>query len=364
MFFTVNGKADFVMCSIYVSQYRYTIIDYGVNYIQASSKFLVPRPKLEPFKWYSMFQSLQMNVWIVNGLLFLLTTTSLLFSRYLYQTIMKPQKRQNGTLMDIIFMLLGITYNCASIKRFQIPGYGFILTCWSVFGLFIGILYSCDLEGVLKFPNYDKVMNTPAEFLASDLSWTLLFEIDYAEVTYTEYTSLLVNKVDIIKPYQLNTLIDNLKNKRKAIFVITQDKFPVLEALPLNFLPKDVLLDLRLMKGNFLQGTVAPVYRKNSPYKRYFEKLLMQIIDAGIFEYIKDEEIRKLYSNAWNSVRFERQTTHAVTKLNLSQMYGTFLILCFGLGISGMVFIMELIIYKYKNARFLKVFFSIKISNI
>lgn len=342
----MNGNADFVMCSLYITPFRYKIVDFGVNYIRASNSFLVPRPKRELFRWYSIFQSLGHRVWILYASFVIFTLISLMLCRYLFIKIIKPQKQPGGNLSKIIFELVSLAIGGNNITRFQIPGYGFILTIWAIFGLFMSMMFSCNLETVLTFPHYEKALNTPEEFFSSKLNFSLMFDIDIKSVFYSEYRARVENKIEMVEREFIGKVVTKLKDRQHAIFVLLLDQFPITPALPLNFLPHNVLLDMKLMDGRFMRGTVAPVYRKNSPFKRRFEEILMQLIDSGLFEQIKNHEIHKIYSNVWNSVRSGNQRTRSVDNLTLNQMHGIFLILFYGLGISFIVFIFEILIQK------------------
>lgn len=339
-------RSDVVVCPFYVREQSYSIVDFGVNYFKAQSTFLVPRPKLTEFYWYSIFEGIENNVWISSGLLFIIVIAAIMFCRLLYWMTFTPSGVVNGTPQDIFFELLSILLTGNAITTFGIPGYTFILTIWSIFALFIGIFYASDLVTYLALTHYEKSINSPQDFFASDLNWTLTYRFDLSTNINEEFIKPLEEKLYIAND-QINNqtnLLKNISNGKLGVFSILRDNVPIPVSLPVKHIPPEIVYSLHVMREHFYTGNVAPVYRKNSPYKSKMEENLMFIVDFGIFEHIKKTEMRKQFPTLWNSLSDKTKQEQTAKPLTIDQIYGAILIFIIGHGLSSIILVIELII--------------------
>lgn len=321
-------------------------MDFGVNYFKAESTFLVPRPKISPFYWYSIFEGVDRNVWISCALLFAAVLGAIMLCRFLFWMTFVPRNADHGNLQDVFFELLSIVLTANAITNFKIPGFTFILTIWSVFSLFIGIFYASDLVTFLSLSHFEKSINNPYDFFQSNLNWTLPYTFDLRTNINEEFIEPLAKTLYICKENQTMELISKILDGKLAIFSILRDNVPVPVSIPVEKIPSEVVYHLQVMKEHFYTGNIAPVYRKNSPYKSRMEAGLMRIVDYGIFEHIKKTEMRKQFKTLWNSLTEQRKVEQSAKTLSIDQIYGSIIILLIGYGISSIIFIIEIFIPK------------------
>lgn len=339
-------RSDVVVCPFYVREQSYSIVDFGVNYFKAESTFLVPRPKISPFYWYSIFEGIDRNVWISCALLFTIVLGAIMLCRFLYWMTFLPTNTDQGNLQEVFFELLSIVLTGNAITSFGIPGFTFILTIWSIFSLFIGIIYASDLVTYLTLPHFEKSINDPSDFFESKLNWTLPYTFDLSTNINEEFIKPLENKLYIWNENQTMELIPKILEGKLSIFSILRDNVPVPVSITVEQIPSEVIYHLQVMKEHFYTGNIAPVYRKNSPYKSKMEANLMFIVDFGLFEHIKKTEMRKQFKTLWNSLTEKRKMEQSTKPLSIDQVYGSIIILMIGYGMSSIIFIIEIFIPK------------------
>lgn len=345
-------RADVVVCPFYVREQSFSIVDFGVNYFKAQSTLIVPRPKVSDFHWNSIFQGIRNEVWMWTGILMATIYAILLICQYFStKTLNSYPKSSHLMPVDIFFELFSIILTSNSIKLYTVPGLTRILRIWSFFAFFMGIMYSTDLIKFLTLTQYTKSIKTPQDFFESNLNWSLKYKFDLSTNIKEEFIEPLEKKFTLWHGTK-SKLMAEIGRGKLGIFSILRDGVPFPVSIAIKDIPPEIVRNLQVMKEHFYTGSIAPVYRKNSPYKSKMEEILMYVVNVGLLENIKTTEMRKQFPTLWSSVTADRKNENTVKTLSIDQIYGAILILLIGYGMSSIILIFELMlskILKYKK---------------
>lgn len=351
--FTVNGVADLCYCGIWVQPDRNNFVDFSHSFQQRCATFLVPRPRITDYKWFSIFLGISTDIWtallVIIVIVFLALFSLMTISNKLH--VPHTTSTTNNERIPLITIILGIVRVLTtpdSIPSYSTPGYTLVLTCWSVCCLFLTNFYSSDLVSFLILPRYTERINSAEQFARSNLSWESNLQPNF------NFLDLSLKSHQLIKQnFQLENNTDarvrHLISGTYAVYIIRiHDQFVMITGrigitasnIPVSY--------LRLMRSCIYSPYIAFGFRHGSPFKDAMETKLRWLFEAGITHYVSEREIRKVYATNWESVLDETDVKGKTPEvLRVEHIVGAFIILIALHSISFIVFLVEKII----NAR-------------
>lgn len=338
--------ADLCYCGIWVQQSRNNLVDFSHSFLQRCVTFLVPRPRIISYKWYSIFLGFSRYIWVslllIMILLFIVLLTLMKISNHYIRHHSEPIESQK-----IIMGILRIMTTADSIPLYTTPGLMIIFMCWSLFCLFITNFYSCDLVSFLTIPRYTQRIDSADEFVRNNLTWELHKEPNF-DFLNMDLESNQIIKRSFVVDENVNTRIKHILSRKYALFVHRiNNQVVMIEAhdLDSNTTP---IHTLRIMQSCIYTPYIAFGFRHSSPYKEAMERKLRTLFESGIIHFITEREIRRHYASHWDSVSKEMdfKDSNIPEALRVEHIYGAFIVLLCGHSISIMIFLMEKVLSK------------------
>lgn len=342
---TVFGHTDLSMYGLWIQYPRNTRIELTISFYQACYTFLVPRPEFVSYTWSSIFMTLPTTAWIGFLASFLVTNISCFVYEVLIQNAQNYKKPIN--IGRLFIEVIGIPFS-NSIALTKLSGVKALLSTWSIFSFFSALFYSTVLIAHLTIPEYTRRIDTTEDFVARNLSWGLPAAFEAKYYFNLEKPSHKIIKENFrIEPFILTPeILRELNEGRYAASIMTfHNNLAVLRQR--DDLWNYPLEKLRVMKSECLTRTFFGYgFQNNSPFIDAFNRWLRLIFETGIFDFIMRTEIRGHYPQYWDSiyVEYDRKSTQLVT-LSYGHIHGAFYVLWFGLMLSSIVFIIELVVH-------------------
>lgn len=333
----MSANADFVFCALWVFYPRCSKIDFSHSFIETCITFLVPRPQILPYNWISIFQQLSGKVW---GAI-LISFVIIIIASKLFYFLTNSIHNQNINEPDYLITIIGLFVTGNSIPITKVLGLRSLLSAWGLVGLFICMFYSSDLVSYLTLNKYTKRIDTPDDFVKSNLTWGIF---EYSGFTFlnleTKSDRIIKTRVRYETYNNTDRVINDINQNRFAVLAVVYSKKDVVIFRGIDNIP---LLKLRLMKHCFYKPFISYGFPKNSPYRLMINKILYRIFETGLYQKIRKNVIKQHYKMIWDSLLIELDSIPGTSfeQLKIEHMLGAFVVLGIGIGISCVVFIFE-----------------------
>lgn len=342
--FTASGLADFSYCNMWVGTERNNFVDFSYSFLQRCITFLVPRPRIISYQWYSIFLGFSIEIWMSILFLMFLNIFFLYILSKIYDTWMAVKIEIQQIVMDFVRLLT----TGDSATDYKVPGFTIIFTTWSFFCVFVTNFYCSDLISFLTIPRYSPRINSAEDVVKSNLSWSLPLRLP----NYDFLNMDLESNRKIMESFFVETNIEirlqHIFSREHAILVQRiYDDVVIIEGYDLNENIKNIE-PLRIMKNCIYSPYIAYGFPHNSPYKDLIDTKLLTIFESGLIQFISETEIGKSYFSFWESVSKEMDLTESnhMESLTINHLNGAFVILSIGYFISLATFLVEILITK------------------
>lgn len=196
----------------------------------------------------------------------------------------------------------------------------------------------------MTFPNYAPRIDTDVQFAGTNLTWGATDDysaqifLDLKQETHRQILkNFILESYDNIDAIQHRVLRGN--------YAILVTRFTDKSATILKSTDQIPFFKFRIMKSCFYKPFISFTFRFNSPYKPAIERNLIQLFETGVTQYVMNSEIRKMYSQQWPSIFVDSEGGDDLQALGLQHLFGAFLFLSFGYGISVVGFLWEIYVW-------------------
>lgn len=332
------GKADVVVCDLWVQYGRDTRIQFSYPVLQTCATFIVPRPHRKPHTWYSVFAGLSNENWLALSIVLFIYWGLLWICKKLSQ-----KKAKFLTLDKILIDLLTLIITPNSVKSPDINAYSQILTAWTLFSNFIVLFYSCNIISSLTVPHYMERIDSLEDCIANNLTLLTTFPIDpnvFFDMTKPSHVRFNENYKLSSDTNLYNSLIE--KELFAILIIYYFDGTATIDAGHLVPYMKYHPSKFRLMRNCLYSPYTSFGFPLNSPFYASINWLLLYMFESGIFLYHKRQEITKHHPIDWESIFLEDQTTADVQVLRVEHIFGAFVIFACGHILALLVFLVEI----------------------
>ncbi|XP_050088082.1 uncharacterized protein LOC126572643 [Anopheles aquasalis] len=173
----VNRRADLVLAALYTWESWFQVASLTMPIEAAHVSCLVPKPQLLPF-WQTPFRSFPSNMWLMVGLAFAAGTGAIYLiecahSRLAMRVISVREEYECFSLLDALFVIFKLHVGQSLGVRYDRLVAGLILLVALLFGGFmIENSYAGALASLLTLPQYERSIDTVADFVANGMHWT------------------------------------------------------------------------------------------------------------------------------------------------------------------------------------------------
>lgn len=289
--------------------------------------FLVPKP--EHFQEHLMvYQPLTRNFWL---LIIVLTVT--------VGIILTKNSNMKGSLGLIYTIRLLTVSGIPSHSYYQRSHFNIILLLWCILSLLITTAYISGLSSVLTYPRYTKNINTLADMVYHKTYWT-------APDNDTNQTFILSPNVytkEIGKRFvyekSMKERIQYIMNGNMAIKVQASNSFLDVD------LTENESKRLKILPECAVTTYLNYVLKKNSPYKKIFNKRIKRMIEHGLIKsYVI--AVKKMKNDTEMLMRLTTKPVKCPEEITLVQLQGSFYVLYAGYVLASAVFLSERFYHK------------------
>ncbi|PSN57696.1 Ionotropic receptor 41a13 [Blattella germanica] len=345
--------ADIGFGAIYLWENEYRFTDYSTVYFRTSLTAVLPRPKLLP-GWMvpihpfskSMWCAVAVSVIVCTTILYLISQGSVRLLGGTGQTVVNMY----STWLECAFRTMGLLVLQVPPDERDYSTTRYVplrhLVTWLILLYFLVTTgYSAGLASVLTLPKYEPPIETPVEMVDRGVVW---------------------GGMDIAYVFFLQKSLDPKMRRLAASFVEATEEYLTKKAATgemgfviermLNghfFLPPYVtektMKKLRVMKEDYVYGHCVYMVRKGSPYKGIINQIVHKVRDTGLVLYWEDRTVRRYMSTRrqLSVINSRKDIDSGPTQLLLRHVTGSFYLLCYGLTMSLVVFILELLRYYF-----------------
>ncbi|XP_069700783.1 glutamate receptor ionotropic, delta-2-like [Periplaneta americana] len=343
-------KADVGFGAIYLWENEHRFTDYSAMYFRTALTTVLPRPKLLP-GWLVPIHPFQFNMWIAVGLSVFVSTTVLHMTSQGSMKLLgtgrgKTVVNMYSTWTECLFRTMGLLVLQVppDERDFSTPRHVPMrhLVTWLILFYFVVTTgYSAGLAAVLTMPRYEKPIETATEMSDRNVKYG---GMDVA------YVFFLQESLDPKMKKLANNFIEGTEEylTKKAT---TGEMGFVIERmmnghffLP-SFVNEDTMPYLRVMKEDYVYGNCVFMLRKGSPYRGIINSIVYKVRDTGLVLFWEDMTVRKYMSTRrqLSVINSRKDVDPGPTQLLIRHVTGSFYLLGYGLALSFLVFIIELL---------------------
>ncbi|KAF5297961.1 hypothetical protein FQR65_LT09872 [Abscondita terminalis] len=215
-----------------------------------------------------------------------------------------------------------------------------LFLAYVMYSIHIQTAFVSKLVEVLTIPQYESAIKTLDELSDSDVT---IYVSKYVYHNFFKHESLnntlynkIKNKLSVQTPDDFGTLVTDFKTFMRSAVLLTSNEMNILRTI--------FFVDFCTVEDDSLITNLdlAIVGRPGSYLIKTIDKLISDLMESGILHYIINNikydipvNMRKIYSS--------------FTVISLQHLYVVFVYWFIGLGLSGIVFLFELIYFKVKS---------------
>lgn len=327
------------ICDLWVQYPRFTLLDFSYPVFQTCVTFLVPKPKILPYKWSSFLGGLSSEIWFLLGLTFAILWILLSATSYFIWS------KNNTNFNQAFFDLFRILTTADSIPIYYSRGHMTLLGIWSIFCNFMILFFSSNIILSSTLPKYTARIDTIDDFAESNLSWGISTNVDFTFIIDLKNPAHKLMKKNFIITENKTRVVNELIAQNKfAIFTTSYFDGTATTEAGITADIKFKTSQLRIMRNCIYQPYIAFGFPYNSPFKHSIENILLRMFETGIILYNRRNELRKKNPHDWDIV-FEVGMPHSDLEpkiLEVIHIFGSFIILAMGHGLATIVFLWEI----------------------
>lgn len=342
MFFDVVQKnLDISIGGIVPSDINYFRYAYSSYYRFSFFGWVVNDASLAP-AWTIFFGAFSQDVWIISGLVFLIT--SFLYSFVDSFANIRPTKNGYNWAEKICFycniqempviQYFSITLSLPSILNPKLPSLRMLYFSWSIYSMHMCIAYTSMLFLLISNPPLEKEIQTVEDLHKSGLK-VCSFELVFQRFASTELDST-TRKIMDNNVYCSNwkTCIEDLTNHKNFSLLITQD------ALEYYVNTKQSKIH-GISEAFFSYGAIV-LTSKGSPLGPGFDKVILSAFQSGLVE--KWFRVAKSRFSSTSNTDGSNVENKSATVLTVNDLKGAFFVLVVGICISSLLLVGELML--------------------
>ncbi|XP_042891363.1 uncharacterized protein LOC122265928 [Penaeus japonicus] len=235
-----------------------------------------------------------------------------------------------------------------------------VISCWLVFALIVGVAYRSNLmaslalgtrphrpEDIRELVEAVDRVNTPLHGKV----WKDFYSSSESSV-YRALGKLLFVGPSIAEGLQLAA-----KEKYRSMFqAVIANRMFLDYVIAANFSNAAGEATLYTGKSSLYSSPAAWILPQGAPYRRHLDRLLTVFVENGLFtkwhRYMMEDVRKNLRRQKEELEGNDSVETEGDRALSVSHMQGPFLILCSGLGLAGIAFLVEMVLGWFSGSRF------------
>ncbi|XP_076059359.1 ionotropic receptor 93a-like [Oratosquilla oratoria] len=356
----VEERVSFLASVIYaVFPHRMEHYDYSYAFEYAFHAFSMAKPALKP-QWQSLYYPLSDLVWLLVLVTLILAPLPLhLFSRA------NPEGEGESlwegsafvSINTVIATLLGQGLSDYLPTR---SSYRTLLIFWLLFAFIVGTAYRGNLTASLTLPKYPPRVETLSQLVRSGASvgmppYGAHFEQFFRDSTSDDF-KVMAERIDIVPSSK-----DGLEKALAENYAYMEARRYLQLLIANKFTRTDGSTGLYIGRQSVFPGLSAWPFPHDAPYKHVFDKKIMNIIEAGLYEKWNRDMVEaarqrgrlqllsetKKKETAGDSAEEEEEEEEEedsdVDPLSLTHMQGPLMLLLLGWGASCLAFCVEVL---------------------
>ncbi|XP_058064642.1 glutamate receptor ionotropic, delta-1-like [Anopheles bellator] len=338
-------RSDLAVAAIYHWLQPYNFSEYTASISRSGVTVLVPKPHVLPF-WRTPFLSFSGPLWAAVLGTFVMGIGATFYVGHLRHRLLVAidgdrAASEKLTLSEAVLMMVGFFVAQSGPIRTDLLSCVVLFASLLLAGFMVSNCYSAGLAGIMTVPQYDRSIDTVAEFAASGMIWYGPTPYCLEEIfNATEpYLKKIVSSYRVASPPETKLHAQAAKTG----FIIEQTQNG-------NFAPND-FLDRRT--STFYQKLLDDVYFQNcaalstktNPLRASLNDYILRVQQSGIlYHWGTMTAIRYLPTEVFRNIANARQHLHDgdAAPLEIGHFLGAFFILGYGLLFAGLVFFFEL----------------------
>ncbi|XP_006822937.1 glutamate receptor ionotropic, NMDA 2A-like [Saccoglossus kowalevskii] len=351
----VYGKADMMVGGMKMSSQRTEVLDFSVPFMTSGVSVIVMESKGRT-PLHAVYDPFHFLVWIMAWIIALAVTALAVFfvewvSPTGYARKLTEPRASSFTFGDSLWMLWAINTNNSLPTRVPKSVTGkFVTSIWAFYTLVFVALYTANLtahmikvESTLPIDGFmDPKLQNPHQSSP---------RIKFATVQSTNTESLIEDHNPRMHQYMKQYLVKSAAEGIEALNSGDLDVF-IYDAMVSEFLATQAHdCNLVTVDSAFAMTGYAIAFPKSSPWRGLIDRALLQYVDNGFLNILREKWISLDSCAAKRTRRSEEDNI-----LGSSQVAGAFLFLAGGIAISWFLMFFELFFYKNLKTWFVSVF--------
>ncbi len=336
-----KNKADVAYGDLHMQQRLLPYVDFTLAFRNNYECFLVPAPK--PYaKWTALYHPFSSAIWAVTGLIFVFAVATL---RFLAEWIPRRINKDaffSDTAVCFLYILGGMV-GVQQAQEIRSNANRMFLIWWLLAAAtIIPTLYRSGLISFITFPYTPAPIDTIQQLADSSLhkiSWGEYFKTSLLNSTDALHRRLggqfavATNLTHMFSLLETDSwaVMSNQGNLRYEV----STRFPPTSNGPRVHLVNECVFPTRSAIG----------LQKHSSLKSYFDKEIYRIVETGIVEHITSLFAKK--QDKWDP----QTNADKLVSYSLDNLQGAFYLLGFGLGLSTLTFLVELILGYHTHSK-------------
>eukprot|EP00102_Acyrthosiphon_pisum_P018259 XP_008189946.2 PREDICTED: glutamate receptor ionotropic, delta-2-like [Acyrthosiphon pisum] len=293
----------------------------------------------DPTLWINYVAEFSLVIWIMIILSIILAFGVIVALSQLTLALQRPTATVQWSPLFILFYTYG-TFISAPIKVTpKSCALQMFLSNWLLYSLVVTSAYQAYLGSLITIPQTTPEINDQHTLLKTDLNLVgrqdMYYLINSSAGSSNDFKEL-VDRYQILPPEDFGHFVQRillkrdtavLASKRELIFYAQRYKTIFNDSRHLHVLPKCVI---ESYSSTFM-------LRKGSPFRHRISTIMSRLSETGIMQ-------------QWDRANLKEELVHSIvftedTILSMSQFYGAFVVLFFGLILGFCAFIGEIIVY-------------------
>ncbi|CAO1443385.1 unnamed protein product [Diamesa serratosioi] len=331
----LKHQTDIAVGSLKPNLERHTVFDYTVQYMQDATVWVVSVADKIP-NWRKIFLVFTPTVWAMSAIVYLLSSILVYFLGLVALKNNQMEHALYRSFSGAFFATYGVfmVNSTGSARTIRLRSF---LIFWSLFCIHWYTAYTTSLVSLMTSPMYVEQLESFKDMKRSEFRFGMtLPTTKYFQSHHDEIGNVVLANVQLCSS-SLKCLHQLTKEKKFAVAISREyleyviNKFKDEEGKPL----------IRALDDTIVQTPIEMLLFKGNPLLNRFNDLLLRIVEAGLII---------VWTKQIQSDVFRQSDKLAITNehlpLSLLHLQGAFFLLVFGLIVSFVCFIFQVLYYK------------------